>query len=885
VSQWRLHPDLPIFAVEDASRRAVYVPGHVMPASAELLDTLRRTWRGEPSGASLPPPTAAADLLSTAAAAQGAWRALHSPPFQPLCLNLEFPYRCNLGCAYCYARSASEPVPAAPGLHRPAVSAAARLVAGHCARARAPFQLVVQGQGEPTMFWEELQWSVAETQAAAVAAGVPWAGHLSTNGQVAVEQAQWLAGAFTHVTLSCDGPPNLQEAVRPRIDHGRSSDYVRTTAAAFASGPASLEARVTVTRANEGRLEEVVRYLVEDLGIRALRLEPVFAPTPLTAPSLVPEDLAQRCLDACDLGARLGAEVGFASPRLTELHGEYCETARQTLRLAPDGTAVNCLYGLAADRERAVALGHYDPAGDAFILDTPAAARSCSASATLPSACTDCLNLYHCVRSCPQTCPGPLTAESARCRFHRWLGEQWILRAATAPSHAHTTAVGGDTAGRLREEVARLPAEADRESLLFGARRAQRHYALEAHAMPAPSWQDPDRCQHGVPAVERLLTAARDRTGAISMYVHLPFCRSRCVFCDCHSVVAGRDRADRYAEYVSRLLQDLDVWCGRGGMASRPVTTVHFGGGTPDVIGQSLLSALTASLHERCALTPATEWAIETTSAGSSPERVERLLALGFTRLHVGVQTLHTGLRRRLGRATSPALVLERLRAAMDMGMVTSVDLLYGLPGQEAAGLLADLDRLVEIGIHGVSLYRLNLSRQNRSLLRVFPGYQQQPLRECVMLQAAEQQLLRAGYAKNHYAHYALPPDQDLYFRHSVRGEDLLALGASASGCLGSWEYLCDSYPGYLDPGGLALPLVALAATPVSGQGIGVGTCLMAGWVPAESGPPAVDARLWSKWLEAGLLAPESGGYRLTALGAWLLAAILCELREAQSAR
>ena len=87
--------------------------------------------------------------------------------------------------------------------------------------------------------------------------------------------------------------------------------------------------------------------------------------------------------------------------------------------------------------------------------------------------------------------------------------------------------------------------------------------------------------------------------GAISVYVHLPFCRSKCVFCDCHSVVAGRERAEKYREYVERLLNVLDIWCLRGGMAGRSVITVHFGGGTPDVVGYDLLDTLMRAIRVR----------------------------------------------------------------------------------------------------------------------------------------------------------------------------------------------------------------------------------------------------------------------------------------------
>lgn len=881
MSQERLHPDLPIFAVQDGKTRAVYVPGHVMPATARLLEELRWAWKPATPGAAVrAAPAAAADLLRTAAAVQNDWRQLHTEPFRPLCLNVQFPYSCNLACAYCYTRPAFAATDAQARLNRDAVAAAAERIAGHCAVQKHPFQLVIQGLGEPTQAWDDLQWCVAASRAAAAAAGVAWVGHLATNGQLDEAQAHWVGGAFTHVTVSCDGPPDIQDTVRPRRDGASASARLPGRVAAIAARGAVLEARVTLTGANATRLDDVIRFVVEKLAIRSIRLEPVFAPGTPSAPLPAPDVLVRHCLAACDAGAGLGAEVCLASPDLTRLHGEYCEASRQTLRLMPDGAAVNCLLGADAGHDRAVALGNYDRTARRYCLDEAAIARARSAGAAVPAGCADCVNIYHCVRSCPEACPGALREEHYRCRFQRRLAEAWILRAAGTASWDTRPGAGSDADRQLQEEVAALPEALDREAILAQARRARRHYALDQHSMPSPVWGHAGQGGVGKESEELLLAESRDRTGAISVYVHIPFCRRRCVFCDCHSVVEGRDRAKRYAEYIEHLTRDLAIWRTRGGVGDRPVTTVHFGGGTPDTIGYPLLEELVAVIRRGLATSPATEWAIETTVDGAAPDGLDRLLALGFRRLHVGAQTLDDGLRRRLGRKNKSAIAIDRLRSAMAKGLVTSVDMIYGLPSQDAGSLIADLIRLSDIGIHGISLYRLNLSSQNQALLRLFPGFRHRPLRECVLLQAAEQMLLRAGYQKNHFVHYALPEDTNLYFRHAVRGEDLLALGASASGSVGLWAYRCDRYAGYRQRAVGALPLAAMAKDPLPPAWLGLSAGLMAGWVSVESVPRGAVSLISDRWLEAGLLVSEPGGYRLTATGAWLLADMLHELRN-----
>jgi coproporphyrinogen III oxidase-like Fe-S oxidoreductase/sulfatase maturation enzyme AslB (radical SAM superfamily) len=884
VSYWRIHPQLPIFAVSDGSTHAAYVPCHVMPVSARLLAELQHIYSDCPAdSANVAPPGPAAALVAAAEAANSAWARLGSGLFEPVCLNVQFPYDCDLACSYCYARRTGTPTGSPGSLDRGAILAAAAYVAKRCREKSVPFLLVTQGSGEPAIRWDDLQWCVEATRSAAADAGVPWSGHLSTNGQIDVERAGWIGRTFNHVTVSCDGPPDIQDVVRARRDGTPSSARLAPAIMAIAEGGASIEARVTIMDANARRLPEVVRYLVADLGVSMIRLEPVFGRPEILAGLPDPAELARCCLEACEIGVGLEADVCFASPRLTELHGTYCEAPRQVLRIAPDGRAINCLLGVSTDRAGAVALGHCSPSGGSYSIDQEAVAAVRRAAHLIPQGCVDCINICHCARACPDACPDADVQKSYRCRFQQCLAEASILLAARRASASDQPGAltPEPVAAALRDEVAALPDSIDRDSILGDSLRAARYYTLNTHAMPLPAWSNPDQCIRGDAAQDVLLRESAGRVGAISVYVHLPFCRRKCVFCDCHSVVAGRESAQKYHEYVERLLHDLDIWCLRGGMAGRPVTTVHFGGGTPDAVGYGLLDTLMQAIGSRLSVNPDTEWAIETTSQGSSPECVTQLISLGFRRLHVGVQTLDEGLRRRLSRVSDSKQVLDRLCQAMSRGMVTSVDLLYGLPGQDAASLLADIACLTRIRIHGFSLYRLNLSGQNQGMLRRFPKFRQDPLRECVMLQAAEQSLLKAGYRKNHHVHYALPKDANAYFRHAMRGEDLLAIGASASGSIGPIEYVCARYPEHMKWHSAGLPLEAISQTgPLPAPLCDLFRSLMCGETPAAEHLPATAIPLWNRWIEVGLLAESHGGCRLTALGAWLLAPMLRELTE-----
>jgi coproporphyrinogen III oxidase-like Fe-S oxidoreductase len=443
-----------------------------------------------------------------------------------------------------------------------------------------------------------------------------------------------------------------------------------------------------------------------------------------------------------------------------------------------------------------------------------------------------------------------------------------------------------DKSDLLGKLLAELPANIDNKTIEDQSRRAQTRYNLDHYEMPAPLWAKFGFDATGRQARDLLLqNAANGKLRALSIYIHLPFCNQKCSFCDCHSFYLHAGRLEKESEYVRALLADIRFWREETSVGSRLATTVHFGGGTPNALGADNLKFIVDACKDSFAVNDATEWAIETTARLIEESELLRLRQLGFSRLHVGVQTLDEKLRSLLGRKTPAPILLERLGRAMNMGFITSVDVLYGLPGQDALSLLSTLHDLISLGIHGFSLYRLNLSQKNRGLLRRFPRFERSALRDCLLLQCAEQLLISAGYAKNHFVHYALPPDKNLYFRHVLRGEDLIGIGASASGKIGSMEYRCTEYPAYLENSACGGPSLQGAVMADSKQQ--AVDSLKALMICGQFGRAAFDAcgckDLFNLWISCGLARQtDSGQYALTATGSWLLGRMLQEVPDGQ---
>jgi oxygen-independent coproporphyrinogen-3 oxidase len=329
------------------------------------------------------------------------------------------------------------------------------------------------------------------------------------------------------------------------------------------------------------------------------------------------------------------------------------------------------------------------------------------------------------------------------------------------------------------------------------------------------------------------------------------------------------------------MLAELVAWSAVGGVIAGNVSTVHFGGGTPGCLATGNLARLVAAIRQGLKTSPKTEWAIESTSSLAGAENLDQLQRLGFSRLHVGVQTLEDEVRRIIGRREPPATVVAKVLAAVQRGMVVSVDLVYGLPHETRAGLLDSIDRLADVGTHGFSLYQFQQSARNRRFTRLHASASDQT-GQYALFEAAEARLRERGYCKNHFAHYSLPPDRNLYYRHAVRGEDLLSLGPSADGVFAGYHYrhamlgpyvasATAEFPAF--EGGVEENGVERALAPVS-------AALMSGRV-AEPDLRGIDAAdLGDGWRERSLVQPvgADGTLELTARGSWHLADMLDEL-------
>jgi coproporphyrinogen III oxidase-like Fe-S oxidoreductase/sulfatase maturation enzyme AslB (radical SAM superfamily) len=851
-------------------------------------------------------PEAEPTMLALAAQAEEEWRALRDSEFRPVSLGLYLGNYCELACSYCFASAQRPPEGGgrrASELSLEAALAGARLVARNCAQAGLPLSIVLNGGGEPSQSWELVRAIVHGTRRIADSFGLGWEGHLTTNGCYSKELARLIADSFTSIALSCDGPPEIQDAVRPMRGGAASSVAVRSSAEVFRKSGTAFEARATILPSTMERQTEIVDYLAGELGCRRVRFEPLYLAAGVKADAFRPEDalpFAEAFSAAQRRAAALGAELIYSGVDLERPHGRFCETGRGTLRLRPDGSVSSCFFSVEDGQGGALVptVGRYDPGLGEIALDAEAAAESKRRAFEIPPGCEACLIVHHCSRSCPEFCgSGAALAPrgSFRCELNKALAGRWIASAASALVGRAAAGAGGRRprpGSAYPESVLpilgpRLPG-VDVEGI-EGQWRAMRPYFDGASkTLPVPAWArrpyDYESDEAWTPVAEAC--SARDPLSPISVYVHVPYCARRCPFCDCLSEPLGRRGAPELDTYLEAALGEVESWSGLRGLSGSPVTTIHFGGGTPLMLGSGRLGKLVEALRRGFALDSRSELALETTSSLLGAKSLAALREIGFTRLHAGIQCLDDGVRAVLGRSQGAAEALARIREALDAGFVLSADLIYGLPGLSLGSFCEGARTLSGEGVHGLSFYRLQSTERNAPFVsRWFPAGRE-ALSDYLALQCAESIMRAEGFSKNHVTHYARGPDLNLYYRHRLRGEDLVSIGPGADGVVGRLSYRHESAPGRVARSRrVGFPLEgALLETEREARSAPLVAGIMCSSIRRERAEAIGSADLLDSWLARGLVAPSrargesEGEHELTANGSWSVASIIEEL-------
>jgi oxygen-independent coproporphyrinogen-3 oxidase len=291
----------------------------------------------------------------------------------------------------------------------------------------------------------------------------------------------------------------------------------------------------------------------------------------------------------------------------------------------------------------------------------------------------------------------------------------------------------------------------------------------------------------------RHLELAGARNQPISLYVHLPFCSERCLFCGCNVIITPhRERALPYLDLlrreialVRRLLRDR-----------RRVVQLHLGGGTPTFYQPAELRSLLADLLAHFPPQPGAELAVEVDPRVTTDAHVATLAQLGWNRMSLGVQDLTPRVQEAIHRVQSledTARVVERARAEGFTGI--NVDLIYGLPYQTPETFEATVEAVIALGFDRAAVYSFAYvpwvrGQQKRLPEEALPS----AAAKLELFAIARERLLAAGYESIGMDHFALPGDELAVARREGRlrrnfqgytvlpATDTVGLGISAIG-------------------------------------------------------------------------------------------------------
>ncbi len=265
-----------------------------------------------------------------------------------------------------------------------------------------------------------------------------------------------------------------------------------------------------------------------------------------------------------------------------------------------------------------------------------------------------------------------------------------------------------------------------------------------------------------------------------ALYLHIPFCVSRCAYCGFYSQVAHANDS-RIAEYVTFLIR-LVSCLGSMGLLSH-VKTAYIGGGTPTLAGAGL-ARLTHEVASWCH--KIVEFTTEANPDSLTPALARQLRRAGVTRVSLGVQSLCEGELRGLGRAHTSRQALDAAGYARAAGLDLSCDLMCGIPGQTMESWQESMAGIVAAGADHVSCYPLSIEEGTPFDDRVLAGTMQLPDadQQADMMLEASRVLGEAGFSRYEVASYARPGHA---CRHNIAywtGVPYLGLGAAAASML-----------------------------------------------------------------------------------------------------
>ena len=270
------------------------------------------------------------------------------------------------------------------------------------------------------------------------------------------------------------------------------------------------------------------------------------------------------------------------------------------------------------------------------------------------------------------------------------------------------------------------------------------------------------------------------------VYIHVPFCLRRCGYCDFNTYTAtdlgaGASRGN-YANMVIREMKLTKQWQLDHGIAEPPVSTVFFGGGTPTILAARDLVAMLDAIRKTWGIASNAEITTEANPDTVNEYYINELAAGGFTRVSFGMQSAVPHVLKTLDRTHTPANVAAGVNAANKAGLRSSVDLIYGAPGESLDDWRTSVTTAIDLGVNHISAYALTVEPTTKMGRQIAAGTLPKPNDddEAAKYEIADDLFAAAGLEWYEVSNWARPGYESQHNLGYWRNVDWAGLGPGA---------------------------------------------------------------------------------------------------------
>jgi len=269
--------------------------------------------------------------------------------------------------------------------------------------------------------------------------------------------------------------------------------------------------------------------------------------------------------------------------------------------------------------------------------------------------------------------------------------------------------------------------------------------------------------------------------GPIGLYIHIPFCKSKCFYCDFNSFANKEELIEKYIESVKKEILEYDL-------NQYEIKTIYIGGGTPSIINEKYIEDILKTID----ISKAVEITIEVNPGTVNYKKLKKYYDIGINRLSIGLQTTHDCLLKQLGRIHTYEDFIKTYETARKVGFKNiNIDLMLGLPNQTLDDLQQSLEQIVDLKPEHISVYSLILEEGTALYKKV------EDKEICMLEDNLEREMYwhtknyleKKGY--NHYeiSNFALKNFESIHNTDCWKQKEYIGIGAGASSFLNNKRY------------------------------------------------------------------------------------------------